>query len=101
MGAWVLIVASVLTIVSGDLQGKIMTQVQPMKMAAAEALYETEDNAGLALVTIGSLDGSREIWSLKIPGLLSWMSGNETVQGVNDLREQYAADITYGKHRVP
>ncbi len=92
MGAWVLIVASVLTIVSGDLQGKIMTQVQPMKMAAAEALYDTEDNAGLALFTIGSLDGTREIFSIKIPGLLSWMSGNETVQGVNDLREQYAAD---------
>ena len=26
----------------GDLQGKVMTEVQPMKMAAAEALYETE-----------------------------------------------------------
>jgi cytochrome d ubiquinol oxidase subunit I len=28
-------------IVTGDLQGKVMTEVQPMKMAAAEALYET------------------------------------------------------------
>jgi len=92
MGAWVLIVASVLTIVSGDIQGKIMTQVQPMKMAAAEALYDTETNAGLSLLTIGNLDGTEAIFELKIPGLLSWMSGNETVQGINDLREQYEAD---------
>ena len=92
MGAWVLIVASVLTIVSGDLQGKIMTQMQPMKMAAAEALYDTEANAGLSLLTIGNLDGTEAIFELKIPGLLSWMSGNETVQGINDLREQYEAD---------
>ncbi len=92
MGAWVLIVASVLTIVSGDLQSKIMTQVQPMKMAAAEALYDTETNAGLSLLTIGNLDGTEAIFELKIPGLLSWMSGNETVQGINDLREQYEAD---------
>ena len=92
LGAVVLILASVLTTVSGDLQGKIMTQVQPMKMAAAEALYDTETNADLALFTIGSLDGTKEIFSIKIPGLLSWMSGNETVQGINDLREQYAAE---------
>ena len=28
--------------ITGDIQGKIMTEVQPMKMAAAEALYDTE-----------------------------------------------------------
>jgi cytochrome d ubiquinol oxidase subunit I len=33
--------------VSGDVQGKIMTEVQPMKMAAAEALYDTRARAVL------------------------------------------------------
>lgn len=33
------LVAAVGVVISGDAQGKIMTEVQPMKMAAAEALY--------------------------------------------------------------
>jgi len=34
-----------------------MTEVQPMKMAAAEALYNSESsNAPFSLLTIGSLD---------------------------------------------
>src|SRR5690606_16583622 len=43
LGAVTLLVAGVGVIVSGDIQGKIMTEVQPMKMAAAEALYEDAD----------------------------------------------------------
>ena len=46
---------------TGDIQGKIMTEVQPMKMAAAEALYNTESPASFSVLTVGSLDGSREI----------------------------------------
>ena len=33
--------------ITGDFQGKIMTDVQPMKMAAAEALYEWNYTAQL------------------------------------------------------
>ncbi|MFT3888080.1 MAG: cytochrome ubiquinol oxidase subunit I [Arachnia sp.] len=88
-GAWVLLGASVVAMVSGDLQSKAMTQVQPMKMAAAEALFDTEKNAGFSLLTIGNLDGTEAIFELKIPGLLSFLSGHEEVQGINDLREQF------------
>ncbi|MDO5734886.1 MAG: cytochrome ubiquinol oxidase subunit I [Propionibacteriaceae bacterium] len=92
MGAWVLIVASVLTIVSGDLQGRIMTQVQPMKMAAAEGLFKTETNAAMRLLVIGDLHATKEIFSIKVPGLLTLISGEETVQGVDNLREQFAEE---------
>ena len=37
----VALVAGLGVAVSGDFQGKVMTEVQPMKMAAAEGLYET------------------------------------------------------------
>ena len=40
-GAITALVAAVATIVTGDIQGKLMTKYQPMKMAAAEALYHT------------------------------------------------------------
>jgi len=89
-GAWVLLVASLVAIGSGDLQSKAMTQVQPMKMAAAEALFDTTKNASFSVVTIGNLDGTKAVWEIRIPGLLSFMSGEEEVQGINDLREQFA-----------
>lgn len=89
MGAWVLLVASIVVIFTGDLQSKTMTQVQPMKMAAAEALFYTEKNASFSVITIGSLDGTEEIWSLRIPGLLSILSGHEEVKGINDLRADF------------
>jgi len=87
-GAWILLVAGVLSIITGDIQGKIMTDVQPMKMAAAEALWTTEQPAGFSLFTIGTLDGSKEVWSLKVPGVLSFLATgdfNGKVYGINDL----------------
>ena len=89
-GAIVLLVAGLLIIITGDLLGKQMTQVQPMKMAAAEALYKTETNAAFSILTIGSLDGSKEVFSIKIPGVLSILAGESTVKGINDIKADYA-----------
>ncbi|WP_213454717.1 cytochrome ubiquinol oxidase subunit I [Rhizomonospora bruguierae] len=97
LGAWVTLVAAAAVVISGDIQGKIMTQVQPMKMAAAEALYRTESPASLSVFTIGTLDGSREVYALKIPYVLSFLGTGDprgTVHGIEDLQAQYAA--TYG-----
>ena len=96
-GAVVMLVAGLGVAISGDVAGKVMTEVQPMKMAAAEALYDTESSAGFSLVTIGSLDGSTEKFSVKVPNLLSFLatgSPSGKVEGVNQLREKYRA--TYG-----
>ncbi len=99
VGAVVTLIASVGVVVTGDLQGKVMTEVQPMKMAAAEALYNTESSAPFSVFTIGSLDGSREIYSVTVPKLLSFL-GTGTfdgeIRGINDLRAEsqakYAGD---------
>ncbi len=92
-GAWILIGAGALSIVTGDIQGKIMTDVQPMKMAAAEALWKTEggpgtNGASFSILTIGTLDGSQEVWSWKVPGVLSFLATGTwdgKVLGINDL----------------
>ncbi|MCD4526790.1 cytochrome ubiquinol oxidase subunit I [Nocardioides sp. cx-173] len=94
-GAWVVLVAGLGVAVSGDIQGKIMTEVQPMKMAAAEALYETEEPADFSVLTIGSLDGSEEKFSIKIPRLLSFLATGTfdgKVVGIDELRTQYAEE---------
>jgi cytochrome d ubiquinol oxidase subunit I len=98
IGAWVMVVAGIGVAVSGDVQGKIMTDQQPMKMAAAEALYDTEQPASFSIFTIGSLDGSEEKFAIKIPGLLSFLatgSFDGEVEGINQLRDQY--EETYGQ----
>lgn len=71
-----------------------------MKMAAAEALYETvPSNAPFSLLTVGSLDGSQKRFSVEVPGLLSFLATGSTsgaVQGINDLekslQDTYAAN---------
>ena len=66
-----------------------MTEVQPMKMAAAEGLYETTSSAPFSVLSIGSLDGSEATRIIEIPGLLSFLatgSFDGAVEGINDLQ---------------
>jgi cytochrome d ubiquinol oxidase subunit I len=66
-------------------------------MAAAEGLYESEEPAPFSLLTIGTLDGSREVYSLEVPQLLSYLATGDTdarVEGINDLQAEY--EETYG-----
>ena len=91
------LIASLGTVVTGDLQAKLMTEQQPMKMAAAEALYDTVAPASFSLFTVGTLDGSQELFSIRVPRVLSFMatgSFDGEVEGINDL--QAAAEQTYG-----
>ncbi|BCJ69064.1 cytochrome ubiquinol oxidase subunit I [Polymorphospora rubra] len=100
-GATVTLLATAGVLATGDIQSKIMTEVQPMKMAAAEGLYETESPASFSVLTVGSLDGSRELFALKIPYLLSWLSTgdvNGEVHGINDLQAQYTAQYGPGSY---
>ncbi|MEO7234747.1 MAG: cytochrome ubiquinol oxidase subunit I [Lapillicoccus sp.] len=103
LGALVTLVAGLLVAVTGDLQGKVMTEVQPMKMAAAEALYDSSDGcAPFSLFTIGSLDGTQERFAVTVPCVLSFLatgSASGSVQGVNDLQQQYRA--MYGSTGSP
>jgi cytochrome d ubiquinol oxidase subunit I len=85
------LVASLGVIVTGDLQARLMTQQQPMKMAAAEALYDTVAPASFSLFTVGTLDGSKEVWSIRLPGVLSFMatgSFDGQVEGINNLQRE-------------
>jgi cytochrome bd ubiquinol oxidase subunit I len=96
------VISAVFMFVTGDIQGKLFTQhYQPMKMAAAEALYNTAQPAPFSLFTIGSLDGKHAIFSLDLPRLLSFLgTGNwdRKVQGINDLQAQYAAQYGPGSY---
>jgi cytochrome bd ubiquinol oxidase subunit I len=101
-GAITAIIGAVAVVITGDTQGKLFTQhYQPMKMAAAEALYHTSTPAPFSLFTIGSLNGSRPIFEITLPRLLSFLgTGNwsGTVQGIDNLQSQYAAEYGPGSY---
>jgi cytochrome d ubiquinol oxidase subunit I len=100
-GAWVAIGAAAAVVVTGDVQGKVMTEVQPMKMAAAEALYATEQPAALSVFTVGTLDGSREVFAIKVPYVLSFLGTGDVdgrVEGIDDLQARYVAEFGPGSY---
>ena len=94
--------ASVLSMISGDQQARLMTDQQPMKMAAAEALYGTSQPASFSLFTLGSLDGRHELFSLRLPRLLSFLatgSFDGRVEGIDNLQAEYTQRFGPGNYR--
>jgi cytochrome bd ubiquinol oxidase subunit I len=90
------LIASVLVFLGGHTNGQYMYETQPMKFAAIEAHFETSQPASFSILTIGDLDGN-EIWSLRVPTVLSVLACNNftcEVRGVNDIQAEYEA--TYG-----
>jgi cytochrome d ubiquinol oxidase subunit I len=102
IGVITVIVAFILVGFSGDFTARVMTKQQPMKMAAAEALYNSESNAPFSLFTIGSLDGSHSVFQIGIPSMLSLMSHGNTkavVEGVNNVQAEYVQKYGAGNYK--
>lgn len=101
IGAWTTLAGGIGTAVSGDLLGKVMTSVQPMKMAAAEALYTTTSGAPFSIFAIGGADGGEPFLRLDVPHLLSVLATGTwggTVQGIDDLQAQYVQQYGPGSY---
>jgi cytochrome d ubiquinol oxidase subunit I len=89
---------------TGHSQAQYMVEAQPMKMAAGEALWETEDPADLSLVTIIDEDQRRNTFDIRIPRALSLLSYNRfdgEVQGINDTQQEYEALYGPGDYVPP
>jgi cytochrome d ubiquinol oxidase subunit I len=96
----VTVLAGVGTIFLGDTQAKQMETQQPMKMAAAEALYNTTDGASFSLFTIGDLTG-KAVFQIRMPHLLSVLatnSWNGQVKGINQLQAEAAKRYGAGSY---
>ncbi len=88
--------------VVGDILGVAVTDVQPMKIAAGEALWETAGPcAGLAIVAIPDQQARDNVWEWDIPCLLSIVATNSidgVVQGANPLQDQYEQEFGPGDY---
>ncbi|TFI44337.1 cytochrome ubiquinol oxidase subunit I [Rhodococcus sp. 1R11] len=99
----VMIVAGGALAITGDIQGKLMFEQQPMKMASAESLCDTETGASFSLLTVGTHNNCESVEHLiSIPGLTSFLAENDfgaTVQGVNQLQDQYEQQFGPGNYK--
>ncbi len=103
-GAVYAAVSTVAVIVVGHSQAQYMVKVQPMKMAAAEALWETADPAPMSLFTWGDEPQRRDLFALKAPGLLSFLAHNRfegEVKGIKELQADAEARHGPGDYVPP
>ena len=88
----------------GHSQAQHMIRTQPMKMAAAEGLFKTENPASFSLITIGDIEGRKEVWAIRLPSLLSLLAYNQLtgeVKGLNQLQAEYQAQYGPGDYLPP
>ncbi len=93
----VIVVAAVGTSLVGHLQGQIMTKQQPMKMAAAEALWDSRTHAPFSLFAYANVEKGQNKVDIAIPDGLSILATNhpdKRVAGINDV--QAAEVAAYG-----
>jgi cytochrome d ubiquinol oxidase subunit I len=90
--------------VVGHGQAQYMVKIQPMKMAAAEALWETADPAPMSLFTWGNEPQMKDVFAIKVPGLLSFLSYNTfhgEVKGIKELQALYEKRYGPGDYSPP
>ena len=91
------IAGTLLVIGLGHAQGQHLMDVQPMKMAAAEALWETEQPAAFSVVAWIDEEAGENSFAIRIPYVLSFLTRNSftaEVKGINELQAYY--DGLYG-----
>lgn len=86
--------AGSLGLLAGHFQGVRAVERQPMKMAAAEALYETASPAPLSLFAVGRLhrNPGEPALNIELPGglsLINDLSLSSTFRGIDDLQREY------------
>ncbi len=104
IGSLFAVIGIVFVILVGHNQAQYMMKIQPMKMAAAEALWESEDPAAMSLFTWGDEKNRRDVWSIRVPGLLSFLAYNKftgKVDGIRELQEEAVAKHGTGDYVPP
>ncbi|MBO0708462.1 MAG: cytochrome ubiquinol oxidase subunit I [Candidatus Dormibacteraeota bacterium] len=95
------LVTSLLTMIVGDRLGDVVTRQQPMKTAAAEALYQTSAPASFSLFAIGTPNGGRLVFDITVPFILSVLATHSAVgevQGIDNLQQQYVQRFGPGNY---
>ncbi|MET9446021.1 cytochrome ubiquinol oxidase subunit I [Streptomyces cinerochromogenes] len=102
LGLVTVVIAGLLTAVSGDVLGKVMFKQQPMKMAAAEALWDGQKPAPFSIFAYGDVEKGHNTVAIEIPGLLSFLADDSFtsyVPGINDVNKAEQQKFGPGDYR--
>lgn len=97
-------VAALLTATTGHGQAQNTVKNQPMKIAAMEGLWETEQPASFSLFAIHDQPNHRSDRDFRLPLLLSVLAHNNTttaVRGINQLQAEAVAAYGPGNYVPP
>ncbi|GHC93530.1 cytochrome ubiquinol oxidase subunit I [Nocardiopsis terrae] len=91
-GLVITLAAGALTVFSGDHQAKLAAEYEPMKLAAAEALWDTEEGAAFSAFAVGDTEARHNPIDVTVPNVLSFLATGTfdgEVHGMNNLQEAY------------
>jgi cytochrome d ubiquinol oxidase subunit I len=102
----VLVPVSAINLGLGSHLGVVVTDYQPMKIAATEALWDTEQPAAFSVFQIGgfSEDDQTPSFDIEIPRLLSVLATGSLdgeVQGMNEVQSEYEQRYGQGNYIPP
>ncbi|MGH3633642.1 MAG: cytochrome ubiquinol oxidase subunit I, partial [Mycobacterium sp.] len=94
LGCFVALAATVGLLFTGDAQGKLMFRQQPMKMASAESLCDTETDPDFSILTVGTHNNCESITRvIDVPYVLPFLAearfNDVTLQGVRNIQQDY------------
>jgi cytochrome d ubiquinol oxidase subunit I len=97
---------SALNLVVGSRLGIVVTDYQPIKISATEALWDTEQPASFSLFQIGGFtkEDQTPSFDLEVPKLLSFLATGSLdgkVVGINELQRQSEAQYGPGNYTPP
>ncbi len=85
----------------GHNQAQEMIRTEPMKMAAAEGLWNTENPASFSVITLIDQKNDRDIVNIRVPYILSFLAYDKfsgEVQGINNIQKEYEAKYGAGNY---
>lgn len=103
-GVALMVIGAVLVAGIGHLQARYIAKVQPMKLAAAEALWETSDSAPFSLFAAINEEKQSNAMELAVPGALSFLvydSFQGKIQGIKELQHEMVQKFGPGDYIPP
>jgi cytochrome d ubiquinol oxidase subunit I len=104
LGCLVALTAAVGLFFTGDTQGKLMFHQQPMKMASAESLCDTQTDPDFSILTVGRQNNCDSLTRVfEVPYVLPFLAEGRfrdvKLQGVRDIQRDYQHRFGPGDYR--
>lgn len=96
LSAWVAGISIPLQLASGDLAARRVAELQPAKLAAAEAHYHTQSHAPFVIAGMPDNESGEARYAIKVPGALSLLLGHSLdteVKGLDQIPRENRPNV--------